>query len=87
MSVPVAIEFVQPPDSMHVGDTVALHIRVLNRSGDSIVGAPLIIFSNDADTMAVDSVQLLVIAKVKGTGRIVARSGTFPSNPLLIPIK
>lgn len=85
--MPVAIVFTQHPDSMHVGDTVLLGIRVLNRSNDTIVGAPIALFSNDPDTMAVDTVRLAVIAKIVGTGRIVARSGALPSAPLLIPIK
>jgi len=72
---------------MHVGDTVVLHIRVLNRSNDSIAGAPIALFSNDPDTMAVDTARLAVVAKIVGTGRIVARSGDLPSAPLLIPIK
>jgi hypothetical protein len=86
VSVPVAVQFVQPPDSMHVGDTVVLHVRVLNRAGDSIPGAPVSLFSLDT-LMAVDSARFAVIAKYVGTGHIVARSGSLPSDPLPIPIK
>ncbi|MFI5207056.1 MAG: hypothetical protein ACHQX4_03470 [Gemmatimonadales bacterium] len=86
MSVPVAVQFVQPPDSMHVGDTVVLHVRVLNRAGDSIPGAPIVLFSQDPDTMSVDSALFAVVANIVGTGRVVARSGTLPSDPLPILI-
>lgn len=85
--MPVAVLFVQPPDSMHVGDTVVLRVRVLNRAGDSIPGAPIVLFSENPDTMGVDSARFAVIAKIVGTGRVVARSGTLPSDPLPIPIK
>jgi hypothetical protein len=81
------VQFVQPPDSMHVGDTVVLRARVLNRAGDSIPGAPIVLFSLDPDTMAVDSARFAVVAKVVGIGRVVARSGSLPSDPLPIPIK
>lgn len=71
---------------MHVGDTVVMQVRVLNRSGDSIPGAPVVIFSQDS-LLAVDSARLAVIAKYAGTGHVVARSGSLPSAPLPIPIK
>ena len=86
-STPVAIEFVAPPDTIVVGDTVPLHILALNRSGDSIVGAPLTLFSLDTDTIAVDSARLAVIGLLAGHGRVVARSGNLPSFPLTIVVK
>lgn len=84
-SVPVAVQFVQPPDSMHVGDTVVIHVRVLNRSGDSIPGAPVSLFSVDS-LLAVDTARFAVVARFPGTGRVVARSGSLPSDPLPIAI-
>ncbi len=80
------MQFVHPPDSMHVGDTVVLHVRVLNRAGDSIPGAPASLFSQDT-LMAVDSARFAVVAKVIGIGHVVAKSGSLPSEPLPIPIK
>jgi hypothetical protein len=87
VSVPVAVQFVQPPDSMHVGDTLVLRVRVLNRAGDSIPGAPVALVALNPDTMDVDTARFAVIAKIVGTGRVVAKSGSLPSDPLPIPIK
>lgn len=80
------MQFVQPPDSMHVGDTLVLHVRVLNRAGDSIPGAPVSLFSLDT-LVAVDSARFAVVAKRVGIGHVVARNGSLPSDPLPIPIK
>jgi hypothetical protein len=81
------VQFVQVPDSMHVGDTLVLHVRVLNRSGDSIPGAPVALIALNPDTMDVDSARFAVVAKIVGIGRVVAKSGSLPSDPLPIPIK
>lgn len=72
---------------MHVGDTLVLRVRVLNRAGDSIPGAPVALISLDPDTMGVDSALFAVVANIVGTGRIVAKSGSLPSDPLPIPIR
>jgi len=85
-NVPVAVQFVQPPNSMHVGDTVVLRVRVLNRSGDSIPGAPVSLFSVDS-LLTVDAARMAVVAHYTGTGKVVAKSGSLPSDPLPIPIK
>ena len=82
----MAVQFVQPPDSMHVGDTVVMHVRVLNRAGDSIPGAPIVLFSQDS-LLAVDSARFAVIAEFAGLGHVVARTGSLPSDPLAIPIR
>jgi hypothetical protein len=71
---------------MHVGDTLVLRVRVLNRSGDSIPGAPVALVSLDS-LMAVDSARFAVIAKFAGTGHVVAKSGSLPSDPLPITIQ
>ena len=78
------MQFVQPPDSMKVGDTVVLHVRVLNRAGDSIA-APVVLFSQDS-LLAVDSALSAVIGQFAGTGHVVARTGPLPSDPLPILI-
>ena len=84
---PVAIEIVQPPDSIHIGDTVAIHVRVLNRAGDSIIGAPVALSAINPDTIGVDSAKTAVIGKVAGIGQVVASSGGFHSDIFRIPIK
>jgi hypothetical protein len=71
---------------MHVGDTVVLHVRVLNRSGDSIPGAPVSLFPVDS-LVTVDSARFAVVAQFIGIGHVVAKSGSLPSEPLPIPIK
>jgi hypothetical protein len=78
---------VAPPDSMHVGDTVVIHARAINRSGDSIPGAVLALVSLDPDTMGVDTARFAVIGLIAGTGRAVVKVGALASNPFLIPIR
>src|SRR5207248_1784329 len=46
-TTPYAVVVVAPPDSMHVNDTVVIHARAINRSGDSIPGAILTLVSLD----------------------------------------
>ncbi len=85
--VPVAVEIVDPPDSIVVGDTVPVGVRALNRSGDSIPGAALSLISLDPDSIAVPPGQLAVVGLVQGGGRIVAKAGDLPSDPLRILIR
>jgi hypothetical protein len=85
--IPVAIQIIGKPDSIHVGDTVVLNVRVLNRSGDSIPGAPTALISLNPDTLGIDSARQAVVGKIVGTGRLVARSGGFPSAPFTILVK
>jgi len=86
-TTPIAVEFVAPPDTIAVGDTVPLHVRALNRSGDSIVGTPIALIPLAPDTLGVDSARLAVIGRLAGHGRVVARAGNLPSNPLTIVVK
>jgi hypothetical protein len=86
-TTPVAVEFVAPPDTIAVADTVPLHIRALNRTGDSIVGASIVLVSLTPDTIGVDSARLAVIGLLAGRGRVVARAGSLPSNALTIVVK
>lgn len=83
----VAIEFVNPPDSIRVNDTVVIQVRALNRSGDSIPNAVIFIYSQNPDTMAVDSARMAVVGKKVGQGRLVAVSNGLPTAPLPIPVK
>ena len=85
---PFAVEFVNPPTSVNVNDTVTLHAVAVNRAGDSIPGSPLVLVSLDPDTMAVLDTTALKVTGVKaGTGRLVVKAGDLPSAPLLITIK
>lgn len=81
---PVAIEFAGARDSIKVGDTVFVPVRVLNRDGDSIPGSPISLTPLDPDTLAVDSARQAVIGLKPGPGRIVATSGSLRSNPFRI---
>ena len=83
---PVAIEFVGAPDSLAVNDTAFVPVRVLNRAGDSIPGAPVVLTSLTPDTLGVDTAGQAVIGRLPGPGRLVARSGPLTSNPLLIRV-
>ena len=84
---PVAIEVVSPPDSMRVGDTVAIHVRVLNRSGDSIVGAPVFLTPVNPDTIGVDTAKTAVIGRKRGIGRVIPSSGGFRGEIFRITIR
>ena len=83
----MAIDVIGLPDSIHVGDTVVLHIRVLNRSGDSIANAPVELVSLTPDTLGVDNSRQAVVGKAIGPGRAIARSGDLPSEPFTVPVK
>lgn len=83
---PVAIEIVAPPDSILVGDTIVIQVRVLNRSGDSIPGAVVTLISLTPDTLGVDNARLAVIGKAVGPGRAIAESG-IRSEPFPVLVK
>ena len=76
-----------PPDTILLGDTVAIEVHALNRSGGSIPGAPLELFSDDPDTIAVVSGALAVVGLVPGRGDLIAKSGDLPSAPFRIVVK
>lgn len=84
---PVAIEFVGAPDTVAVGDTAFVPVRVLNRAGDSIPGAPITLTSLNPDTLGVDSATQSVFGKLPGPARIVAASGSLRSSPFAIRVK
>ncbi|MDP3774752.1 MAG: hypothetical protein Q8Q85_10855 [Gemmatimonadales bacterium] len=85
-SQPVAIEFVGAPDTVAVDSTVFVPVRVLNRSGDSIPGAPIALTSLDTLTR-IDGTGRSVIGLFPGPARIVAASGSLQSSPLRITVK
>lgn len=84
---PVALVVLNKPDSILVGDTAVIQVRALNRSGDTIPNAVIVLFSRNPDTLGVDSARMAVIGLQKGTGRAVAVSGGLPSETFLIPVK
>lgn len=84
---PVAIEFVGARDTVKVGDTVFVPVRILNRDGDSIPGAPIALTSLNPDTLQVDSARQSVIGVRPGPARIVANSGALRSDPFRITVK
>lgn len=87
-STPVAVQVVAPPDSIHVGDTVTIEVHVLNRSGDSIPGAPIALFALTPDTaVGIDSARQAVVGLKVGSGSVVAKTGSLPSQPFLILVK
>ena len=84
---PVAIEIVDPPDTVAVGDTAAVHVRVLNRDGDSIVGAAVSLVSLTPDTLGVDNSRIAVVGRMAGPGRAIAVAGNLPSAPFPVVVK
>ena len=86
-SKPIALEIIAPPDSIHVNDTTAIHVRVLNRSGDSIVGAPVRLVSLTPDTLGIDSSRIAIVGLQAGPGKFVAFSGSLPSVPITVIVK
>jgi hypothetical protein len=85
---PVAIEFISASDTaVAVDDTVFVPVRVLNRAGESIPGAPVLLTSLNPDTLGVDSASQSVFGRRPGPARIVARSGPLTSNPFSIRVK
>ena len=83
----MAIDVIAPPDSVHVGDTVVIHLRALNRAGDSIVGATIALISLTPDTLGIDSARGAVVGKAVGPGRAIARSGDLVSTPFAVLVK
>lgn len=81
---PVAIEFVDPPDTIVVGVPTPVRVRALNRDGDSLPGAPIALVSLTPDTIAADSAQRTVTGLLAGSGRIIARVGALVTEPFRI---
>jgi hypothetical protein len=85
---PIAIELVAPPDSLRPGETLFVHVRVLNAAGDTIPGAPITLTSLTPDTIGIDSARQAVFVQAgitgPGSGRIVARSGDLLGDPFRI---
>ncbi len=63
-----------------------LHVRVLDRAGDSIVGAKVSIVSLNPDTVGVDTTRLAVFGITPGSGSVVAFTGALTSTPLRVTV-
>jgi hypothetical protein len=85
----IAVQLVNPPDTILVNDTVVIQVRVLNRSGDSIPGAPVAIHSLAPDTLGVDSARMAIVGLKPGRANFVAvaRSSNLPSAPFPVVVK
>jgi hypothetical protein len=70
-----------------VGDTIDIHVRVLNRSGDSIPGAVVTLVSLTPETLGVDNARIAVVGKTVGPGRAIAVSGSLPSDAFTVLVK
>lgn len=88
-SAPVAIEFATsqpPPIRLEEFDTVVVRVRVLDRAGDTIPGAPVRLVSLNPDTVAIDTVNWGLVGVRPGPARVLAMSGSLRSDPLAIQV-
>lgn len=86
--MPVAIEFVSLPDPfVEVGDTLRLRARVLDRGGDTIPGATIVLAVVDTAYLALDSADFAVIGKAPApAAKVIALAGTLKSGALTIRV-
>jgi hypothetical protein len=91
LSQPVAIEFVlpgTPPLILEELDTVVVGVRVRDRAGDTLAGAPIQVVSLSPDTVGVDSAEHFGLFGIRaGSGRVVAISGSLQSDPLPVTVQ
>ena len=84
----VAIEVVSPPDSLDIGDTALVHVRVLNRAGDSIPNAPVFLTPIHGDSLlTVDTTRVAIVGKATGIDSVVVTSGSLPSAPFRVVVR
>jgi hypothetical protein len=88
LTVPVAIEIEAPASlSLEEHDTLRLVVRVFDRGGDSLPGAPIALAVIDTALLALDSADQAVVGRVPGTNaRVVALSGRLRSDPLALVV-
>jgi hypothetical protein len=86
--VPVAIAFVtQTSPFVEVNDTLPLTVRVLDRAGDSVPGAPVSLVVVDTAYLRLDSAHNAVIGRAPATSaKVVAVSGSLRSDPLSLRV-
>jgi hypothetical protein len=89
-SQPVAIEFVlgqSPPLRLEEFDTLPIAVRVRDRAGDTVPGAPVTLTAVAPDTVfGIDSAAQTVFGLRPGDGRLVASSGALQSSPLAVHV-
>ena len=87
LSRTIALE-VTAPDSLEEYDTITPHARLLDGRGDSVAGTIVWSLPDSADTVALTLVDTttgrLTVNHTGLTGRLLARSGSFVSNPVSI---
>jgi antitoxin (DNA-binding transcriptional repressor) of toxin-antitoxin stability system len=87
LSRTIALE-VTAPDSLEEYDTITPHARLLDGRGDSVAGTIVWSLPDSADTVALTLVDTttgrLTVNHTGLTGRLLARSGSFVSNPISI---
>ncbi|MGH7701017.1 MAG: hypothetical protein ACREMJ_10945 [Gemmatimonadales bacterium] len=84
----VAIEIVLPDSGfLQVDDTLDPHARPLNGRGDSVAATVYWGALDTAVVALVDSETGAAVGKTVGTGRIQARVGRLPSNPVTLVVQ
>lgn len=77
----------QANPSVEEYDTLPLVVRVLDRAGEAIAGAPVALLVLDTAALAVDSPGVGVIGRAPATAaRVVAASGNLRSDPLTVRV-
>jgi hypothetical protein len=72
---------------VEVNDTLPLVVRVLDRAGDSIAGAPVSLVVIDTASLGLDSAHNAVIGRAPATSaKVVAVSGSLRSDPLSLRV-
>ncbi len=72
---------------VEVGDTLRLRARVLDRGGDTIPGATIVLSVVDTAYLALDSADFAVIGKATApAAKVIAVAGTLKSGPLSIRV-
>lgn len=72
---------------MEEQDTLPLTVRVLDRAGDTVPGAAIVLYVLDTAALGVDSAGMGVIGRAPAaTARVVAGSGSLRSDPLSVRV-
>ncbi len=69
-----------------VGDTTPIEVRALNRSGDSIPGAPITLTNRNPALIAIPPGALSVVGLAPGVDSLVAQAGSLFSDPFRVVV-
>jgi hypothetical protein len=84
----IALEIANTAPQVFVGDTLRLAARALNAAGNLVTEVEISWAVVDTGVVAFDlSRSGLVTARVQGTGRVQASTGTLRSDPITVTIK